>query len=90
VTKPNVVIFENETFRIEKRFSGGRRKPAGLTIVSKADYVGKNAIYNHEKLAVDYDDLFTLAEILDDICDELEDRYAEEAKKVSQALEDSI
>lgn len=84
--KKPVVVHAGETFTVEKRHSRGRAEPGGYTVNAKRVYGRGHRINGSRKLELTIDELFDLAEILDDICDFIEDQ--EEARKAPETLED--
>lgn len=63
------IVFENDYLRITRRKNRGRKQPTAYIAESLVEGQG----YPDGKLILGLDDVFDLAEALDDICDTIED-----------------
>lgn len=68
-TSNHHVIHEDDTIKVIRRRSKGRDNPGGFTIEFKDD----KGAPTRRSLICSIDELFDLTEVLDDICDNIED-----------------
>lgn len=81
--KPEKTVYEDLTFRITRRQSSGSRYPARFHIrVNRSlGYKNKWEGFDNGVLTLTIDELFDLAEALDDICDHIEDEENSRSKQ---------
>lgn len=70
--RPPKVLFESDYIKVVKHGSNGRKDPSGMVI-----NVWRPEHDEWRGMKVTLDDLFDLAEALDDICDDIEDEMDE-------------
>lgn len=64
------VLFENESLRVLHRKRTGSKRPAYVTIARKHPETEEWS----QGLRLTIDELFDLTEVLDDLCDDIEDK----------------
>lgn len=67
------VVYEDDDFTIMRRGSAGRANPPSIKVYAKKK-IGRGHAFVNRRLEITLDELFTLTEALDDICDEIEDQ----------------
>lgn len=73
-------LFENNDVAITRYPNRGRSQPGGI-LISYKNRAGRDITHSNRKLFVTIDELFTLTEELDDICDAIEDEEARSAPR---------
>jgi hypothetical protein len=68
------VFFESEHLRVTRTSSKGVGKPARIKIEMLEDVGEAGHFWQFRRLDLTVDELFDLAETLDDLCDHIEDR----------------
>lgn len=74
------VVHDDNKFRVTRRSSGGKGVPPSIFIEAKF-WMAKGDSFRARKLHITIDELFDLAEALDDICDMIEDQEDEKSRK---------